>query len=973
MQNHLLLEQVFTSTINTDNKRVYIAGYPTVNFFKLFNKIRSYGLFLLSLTLVACNPARDHVYTTKERRSIDSTVRANRSLDSLESLLQHFSAANDKIGIIYTCKELGKRYRETSRFTEAIEQHRKGLNTAVELHDTLEIIQALNNIGTNFRRLGILDEASSYHYQALAYCEQYSDKKSHTSQKNRVVSLNGIGNVHLTLNNKEEADTVFRAALAGERELNSPLGQAINYANLGAIFESRNLIDSAWMYYRHSLEFNRQAKSDLGISLCHTHFGRLYEQVKKWDKALEEYRVAYDLMEKSSDRWHWLESCLALARVNISKGDLPAARQYLQQAKHTAEGIHSLEHLASVYNLYHLWYEKQGDCRKALDYYLQSIAYADSVSNTKNINHMQNVRVKYEREKSQREMELVRQNYETRQRLKNIVIIACLSVLLLAIAVMVFLWYALKMRSRNQRMMQQMEKVRTQFFTHITHEFRTPLTVILGIGKQIQAGKPEKGESLESLGTMLVRQGDNLLGLINQLLDISKIKSAVGKPDWRTGDVIVYLRMMVESYQALARQKHIELCFVPAETSVIMDFAPDYLRKIVRNLISNALKFTPENGKIFITSKQKEKHLLIRIMDTGRGIAKEDLPHIFEAFYQGENSQTGVGTGIGLSLVYQIIESIGGEIKVQSAPGKGSVFTVTLPIQHDSEEPLEEWTPDFRIESITAEVLPEEMSLPDKEQTNDTRPTLLIVEDNTDVSHYIGSQLKARYRVQYARNGDEGLEKVMELMPDLLITDLMMPGMDGYELCRQIRTSEISNHIPIIIISAKCEEHNRIEGLQAGADAYLYKPFNSDELNVRVEKLLEQRRLLREKYSLALNQGMEQTIKLVPAEQEFLNKLINIIYVQMNTGEFDGETISGKMFMSRSQLNRKILSITGYSTAAYILQIRMGKAKRLLTSDEETPIGEIAVKCGFADVAHFSRLFKQTCQMTPSQYRKRGK
>lgn len=872
MHNHLLLEQVFTSTINTDNKRVYIAGYPTVNFFKLFNKIRSYGLLLLSLTLVACNPARDHVYTTKERRAVDSTVRGNRSLDSLESLLQHFSAANDKIGIIYTCKELGKRYRETSRFTEAIEQHRKGLNTAVELHDTLETIQALNNIGTNFRRLGILDEASSYHYQALAYCEQYSDKKSYTARKNRVVSLNGIGNVHLTLNNKDEADTVFRAALAGERELNSPLGQAINYANLGVIFESRNLIDSAWMYYRHSLEFNRQAKSNLGISLCHTHFGRLYEQAKKWDKALEEYRVAYDLMEKS-----------------------------------------------------------------------------------------------------QREMDLVRQNYETRQRLKNIVIIACLSVLLLAIAVMVFLWYALKMRSRNQRMMQQMEKVRTHFFTHITHEFRTPLTVILGLGKQIQSGKLEKGESLESLGAMIVRQGDNLLGLINQLLDISKIKSAVGKPDWCTGDVIVYLRMMVESYQALARQKRIELCFVPAETSVIMDFAPDYLRKIVRNLISNALKFTPENGKIFITSKQKEKHLLIRIMDTGRGIAKEDLPHIFEAFYQGENSQTGVGTGIGLSLVYQIIESIGGEIKVQSAPGKGSVFTVTLPIQHDSEEPLEEWTPDFRIESITAEVLPEEMSLPDKEQMNDTRPVILIVEDNTDVSYYIGSQLKARYRIQYARNGDEGLEKVMELMPDLIITDLMMPGMDGYKLCRQIRTSEISNHIPIIIISAKCEERNRIEGFQAGADAYLYKPFNSDELNVRVEKLLEQRRLIREKYSLALIQGTEQTIKLVPAEQEFLNKLINIIYVQMNTGELDGETISGKMFMSRSQLNRKILSITGCSTAAYILQIRMGKAKRLLASDEDTPIGEIAVKCGFADVAHFSRLFKQMCQMTPSQYRKRGK
>ena len=182
---------------------------------------------------------------------------------------------------------------------------------AVEVGDTLEIVQAHNNMGTNFRRLGILNEASSHHYAALNYCDLYSDKSNKTNKKNRVVSLNGIGNVYLTLNNNRVADSVFRLALKGEQELKSAIGQAINYANIGAILEADGHIDSAWVYYNHSMEFNRQAKSDLGITLCFAHFGRLYEKEKLWDKAIKEYQAAYDLMYGSSDSWHWLESCLA--------------------------------------------------------------------------------------------------------------------------------------------------------------------------------------------------------------------------------------------------------------------------------------------------------------------------------------------------------------------------------------------------------------------------------------------------------------------------------------------------------------------------------------------------------------------------------------------------------------------------------------------------------------------------------------
>lgn len=239
--------------------------------------------------LLACNDNAAKTYSDEEKAKTDSVVMANRNIDSLTVLAERFKKGGDGYGEIAAYRELGKCLREDSRFEDAINAHKKGLECAVKACDTLQIIQALNNIGTNFRRMGILDEASSYHYQALTYCEAYSDKESKAARKSRVISLNGIGNVHLTLDNREAADSVFRMALAWEQELGSALGQAINCANIGSIFESNGQADSAWHYYRLSMKFNREEKSDLGISLCHTHFGRLYEKENKLDSAVNEY------------------------------------------------------------------------------------------------------------------------------------------------------------------------------------------------------------------------------------------------------------------------------------------------------------------------------------------------------------------------------------------------------------------------------------------------------------------------------------------------------------------------------------------------------------------------------------------------------------------------------------------------------------------------------------------------------------
>ena len=324
---------------------------------------------LLLAAITACSGRRHHVFTEQERHRADSVAAATPGTDSLRTLAAQCAREGNVCGEMAAYSALGKRYREKSMFTEAIDAHTKGLQCAVKACDTLLIVQALNNIGTNFRRMGILDRASSYHYQALAYCDACSDHTSRDMRKARVVSLNGIGNVHLTLDNREAADSVLRLALAGARALGSALGQAINCANIGSLFEADGRIDSARHYYRLSMQLNEEAQSELGISLCHTHFGRLAEKEGRLDSAAVEYRRAYDIMERGSDTWHWLEACLALARVYTEKGDMAMAHTYLEKAKRTAADVSSLEYLAEAYRLEYLWHRKRGDSRAALASY----------------------------------------------------------------------------------------------------------------------------------------------------------------------------------------------------------------------------------------------------------------------------------------------------------------------------------------------------------------------------------------------------------------------------------------------------------------------------------------------------------------------------------------------------------------------------------------------------------------------------
>ena len=563
---------------------------------------------------------------------------------------------------------------------------------------------------------------------------------------------------------------------------------------------------------------------------------------------------------------------------------------------------------------------------------------------------------------------------DARARQNRIILFASVGVVAFMLVALGFLLYAIRLKNRSNQQLLNLQRTRENFFTNITHEFRTPLTVILGKGHQLQA---EPSESVRAAGTMIEREGSQLLALINQLLDLSKVQANVAEPDWRTDNVVPYLSMIIETFYDYAHSQGIELIYAPRENEVTMDFVPDYLLKVVNNLISNALKFTPKGGHVRITSQRHAQQFVLQVADDGCGIDRQHQQHIFEPFYQGGGEASSQGTGVGLALVRQIITAVGGSIEADSSPGHGSIFTITIPITVGQWRPLT----DEERRGLTAftdtGLTLSSGELIDSTPTDDDGSTrLLIIEDNRDVAYYIGSLFRDRYEIFYATNGRIGFEKARELVPDLIITDLMMPEIDGLQLCRLVRQSEVVSHVPIIVITARTTSQDLIRGIEAGADAYLYKPFNAQELTARVEQLLEMRRLLREKFSRMLTLGADQPQDgklLSHSDAQFIGRLTDLVCSLMGRGQCDVDTVAQHLNLSTGQLRRKVGAITGKTPATYILQIRLSNAQRLLDKHPEYSISDVAYRTGFSDVAHFSHAFQKAFDMSPSQWAKRAR
>lgn len=509
----------------------------------------------------------------------------------------------------------------------------------------------------------------------------------------------------------------------------------------------------------------------------------------------------------------------------------------------------------------------------------------------------------------------------------------------------------------------ELDQLKSRFFTNVSHEFRTPLTLIIDPLERLISEKLEKN-TVSHYYTLMHRNAKQLLLLINQLLDFQKIESGRLDLNLEQLDLVSFVRSIATSFENLAKERNI--CFKVASSvaELLTEFDSAKLTVILNNLLSNAFKFTSENGEIELNIDIMDTEnpvAVIKVMDTGMGIPSEEQTRIFEVFYQSRNSVSNQqGSGIGLSLTKELVELHGGKITVESEEGKGSCFSVMLPVAKN----IEKWVAASFVEEIQMEG-PKSFVKP-IEANDKSLPLLLIVDDNEDIRNYIALNFTEEYRIIMAVNGADGFQKACENIPDIVISDVMMPEMDGLEFCRQLKSEERTSHIPVILLTARQSDSSKLEGYQTGADAYVTKPFNTAILQAQMRNLLEQRQRLREIFSNGSALELKK-IAINSTDEVFLNKVTQLVLENLEEENFDIDVLALMLKMSRSQLFRKIKALTNQSTNDFISIIRMNKALEYLLSGEYN-ISETAYKLGFNKPNNFSRAFTKQFEVSPSQY-----
>ena len=523
-----------------------------------------------------------------------------------------------------------------------------------------------------------------------------------------------------------------------------------------------------------------------------------------------------------------------------------------------------------------------------------------------------------------------------------------------------------------QERLQELDELKSRFFANISHEFRTPLTLVLG---EIDSVMSENIDVKEK-GKLQVanRNARRLLGLINQLLDLSKLEAGSMELNAEQHNIVSFLKSLFYSFESLSELQKITLTFESECENIPVVFDPDKMEKIFYNLISNAFKFVSSNGEIKVNLNIINSAAEIRIKDTGIGIPPDRLPHIFDRFYQADSSASRKheGTGIGLALTKELIELHKGNISVNSKEGEGSEFIILLPLgdfKIEREEPVKLQPAEYlNLNNFSAQEKEEKITELDS-PVSENHEIVLIVEDNPDVRNYISELLKTEYKVIEASDGEEGISNARDEIPDLIITDVMMPGMDGFQFSTQIRSDMKTSHIPIIMLTAKAGLDDKIEGLETGIDAYITKPFSAKELRVRVRNLIYQREQLRKRFSKStIIKPSEVTV--VSMDQEFLEKTIKVIEQNFEDPKFSVENLADEVNMSLSQLNRKLNALVAQPAGQLIRSLRLQRAADLLRQNADTVAG-ICYKVGFNDQGYFGRVFKRQFGISPNAYRKK--
>ena len=779
-----------------------------------------------------------------------------------------------------------------------------------------------------------------------------------------------ISKLSFTYETTNMAHSLLYEALDVANEIHDEESEHLTYIQLadinqmiGEFGEAKKYIDLALPYFKRQDNYAKVART----LIMKTAY---YSGLDSLNKAEKTY---LDMIAYLSAKYHTLEKAKAIYYygnfLRSKKNEYGKAIDQLETAKSLFQKVKR-----DSTELYHRTIRDLAFCHQQLGNYKKASTYYEAAYDLKidllekfNRSTSKTLEAKYQTEKKEREIAILSsQNalIEQQKKSQRNRLIGGLGLTSLA---GLFLFVLFRNRTKTHTKLKELDALKSNFFTNITHEFRTPLTLISSPIQEILA-EPDLSPEKRSHFEMASRNTERLLSLVDQLLDLSKIDSGNRTLLLEKGKITQLIAAWSDSFSYLAKQKAISLDIAIKDKETEVWFDKDALEKIVVNLLGNAIKYTPTKGQIKVKASIENNFLKLHVKNTGQGLTKDEIDNIFNRFHQ--TNEQNEGAGIGLSLVKELTALHGGSISVKSVKDTWTSFDVTMCTDKSQFKNAVLKKPSVSQKKVPSLVLNPNIDTESEPPIESGMPLLLIVEDNGDVRLLLSDTFKSDFQVITAKNGAEGIELALEHIPDLIVSDVMMPIKDGIELTKTLKQDERSSHIPIVLLTAKAGDDNELIGLHVGADDYITKPFNKKLLLSKVNGLIALRKKLQLRYSQEVVLRPKD-IAISSVDERFLEKVQRVLDENLIESNFNSEAFSRAVHMSRMQLHRKLKALTGLTTSEFVRSQRLKLATHLL-KQPQINISEVGYAVGFNDHAYFTKCFRETYQCTPSEFVKKG-
>lgn len=847
--------------------------------------------------------------------------RSQNTADSLKTVLKN--AKEPQKGELNL--ELAKHFLQTNQ-DSCIYYSRIAQTIGRKTSNPPVVIRSYALIGEAYQKQNKMKEAIASYLKGLELAEKHNEKSLAGT------IYNGIGTCYFYLNDPKKAEYYLEQAALAKKEANDYQYYSFIAANLAALQIMNQSFDEAIKTLKDAEKTLIKNKQDKYLATVYNSLGAAYQGTKS-DSCVYYYEKGLELSKKNKDYLNMMTTHQNLGDYYLEKKNYPKAVEYMKNAIAVNELRPEDQYKPALFERMSVLYESMGDFKNAHHYKKLETETRQRLFTAAKQKEIDELEIKYQSEKKEKEIQLHKHEIEKAKNQQIWLLFGAISLFLIA----GFITYLLFQR---KKITQKFEQEKLRLFENIVHEIKTPLTLIEG---PIQIMKQNAGVSNQEQLALMERNSKKLMGLVNELLDASKLRKGSFQLHYTTGNVDDFIENNIGSFTGEAKSKDIRIVNSKNNVEKHYSFPSNALEKILSNLIGNAVKYCPPKSEIQVTSQIVEDRLVIRVNDNGPGIPKNEQKKVFRRFFRGKDTSNVNGTGIGLSLVKELVELVQGTIDLQSN-STGTTFAVSIPVQELN----------TAVNSIVQ---------------NEGTPILLLAEDDADTAAFTMAVLKDRFQIIHAKNGLEAIKLIRENLPDIVLSDIMMPEKDGIELLQEIRSDELTSHLPIVLFSAKASLESRLKGLQQGADAYIPKPFSPEELKLMIQNLFATVQRNKEAYkdSIHSEKTFEERIK---SQNAYVNKVIDCVIDNIDNQDYSVTELSDDMAVSRSQLHRKLASLTGFSTTNFISMIRLEKAKDFLSNNEGN-ITEIAYKCGFSSQSYFTKSFTEYFGKTPSQFVKK--